>query len=111
MRWDCIFPSRFAVPNALIATLPRAFSPPPSMSATSTGSSRTWTQAPGWAAGIGADLPRLVDTVYLGGGTPSLLSAALIRKLFAALRAHFELTPDAEITVECAPGQLAADHP
>ena len=63
-------------------------------------------QAPGWAAGIGADLPRLVDTVYLGGGTPSLLSAALIRKLFAALRAHFELTPDAEITVECAPGQL-----
>ena len=62
--------------------------------------------APGWASGIGADLPRLLDTVYLGGGTPSLLSSALIRKLFAALRSHFQLAPDAEITVECAPGQL-----
>ena len=62
--------------------------------------------APGWASGIGAGLPCLVDTVYLGGGTPSLLSSALIRKLFAALRAHFELAPDAEITVECAPGQI-----
>ena len=62
--------------------------------------------ARGWASGIGAGLPRLVDTVYLGGGTPSLLSAALIRKLFATLRAHFELYPDAEITMECAPGQL-----
>lgn len=62
--------------------------------------------APGWAACIGAELPRAVDTVYLGGGTPSLLSPALILKLFAALRAEFELTPDAEVTVECAPGQL-----
>ncbi|MFZ0392450.1 MAG: radical SAM family heme chaperone HemW [Terracidiphilus sp.] len=63
--------------------------------------------APEWAAGIGVNLPRLVDTVYLGGGTPSLLSPELIEKLFAAVSAHFELTPDAEITVECAPGQLA----
>lgn len=62
--------------------------------------------APGWAACIGVELPRAVDTVYLGGGTPSLLSPALILKLFAALRAEFELTPDAEVTVECAPGQL-----
>lgn len=65
--------------------------------------------APGWAAGMGADLPHSVDTVYLGGGTPSLLSPALIRKLFAALRAQFQLSPGAEITVECAPGQLPQD--
>ena len=60
-----------------------------------------------WAAGIGAELPRLVDTIYLGGGTPSLLAPELIQKVFAALRAHFQVLPDAEITVECAPGQLA----
>lgn len=59
-----------------------------------------------WAAGIGAHLPHLVDTIYLGGGTPSLLEPELIQKLFAALRVHFQVAPDAEITVECAPGQL-----
>jgi len=53
-----------------------------------------------------AELPRRVDTVYFGGGTPSLLSAEQMRRLFAALRGEFEMTADAEITIECAPGQL-----
>ena len=48
-----------------------------------------------------------MDTVYLGGGTPSLLAPELLAKLFAAMRAEFALDADAEITVECAPGQLA----
>jgi coproporphyrinogen III oxidase-like Fe-S oxidoreductase len=48
-----------------------------------------------------------VDTVYLGGGTPSLLAPELLQRFFAAMRSHFDLDPDAEITVECAPGQLA----
>ena len=60
----------------------------------------------GWAAGLDLHLPREVDTVYLGGGTPSLLEPELITRLFAAIGSHFELTPDAEITMECAPGQL-----
>jgi len=60
-----------------------------------------------WATQIGADLPRLVESVYVGGGTPSLLAPGLIQKLFAALRSHFEVLPRAEITVECAPGQLS----
>ncbi|HWE85715.1 MAG TPA: radical SAM family heme chaperone HemW [Terracidiphilus sp.] len=59
-----------------------------------------------WAAGIGAHLPRMVDTIFLGGGTPSLLEPELIQKLFAAIRAHFRVAPNAEITAECAPGQL-----
>jgi len=59
-----------------------------------------------WAAQMGVVLPRTVDSIYLGGGTPSLLSAELIAKLFAAIRAGFEVAGDAEITVECAPGQL-----
>ena len=60
-----------------------------------------------WAARMGVELPRRVDTVYLGGGTPSLLAPELLARLFRAIRAEFDLEPDAEITVECAPGQLA----
>jgi oxygen-independent coproporphyrinogen-3 oxidase len=60
---------------------------------------------------MGVDLPRRVDTVYLGGGTPSLLAPDLLARLFAAMRSHFEFDPDAEITVECAPGQLAGRNP
>jgi oxygen-independent coproporphyrinogen III oxidase len=60
-----------------------------------------------WAAAIGIALPRRVDTVYLGGGTPSLLAPELLARLFAAIRTHFDVDADAEVTVECAPGQLA----
>jgi oxygen-independent coproporphyrinogen-3 oxidase len=60
-----------------------------------------------WAARMGLELPREVDTVYLGGGTPSLLAPELLERLFAAMRARFDFEPDAEITVECAPGQIA----
>ncbi|MDW5266291.1 MULTISPECIES: radical SAM family heme chaperone HemW [Acidobacteriaceae] len=55
----------------------------------------------------GARLPELVDSIYFGGGTPSLLSAAQFRQMFQRLRDEFELARDAEITLECAPGQLA----
>ena len=60
-----------------------------------------------WAARMNLELPRQVDTVYLGGGTPSLLAPELLARLFAAMRAEFDFEPEAEITVECAPGQLA----
>jgi len=56
---------------------------------------------------IGASLGRHADSVYFGGGTPSLLSAAQLRKIFAAVRAQFDIVDDAEMTLECAPGQLA----
>jgi oxygen-independent coproporphyrinogen-3 oxidase len=58
------------------------------------------------AAELRAELPGRVDTVYFGGGTPSLLSAEQMRRLFAALGGEFEVTADAEITIECAPGQM-----
>jgi len=60
----------------------------------------------GRAAELQAELPGWVDTVYFGGGTPSLLSAEQVRRIFAAPRGEFDVTADAEITVECAPGQL-----
>jgi len=59
-------------------------------------------------AHMGVELPRAVDTIYLGGGTPSPACAGLIAELFGAMRNEFALTPDAEITVECAPGQIAS---
>ena len=65
------------------------------------------TGARAWARSVGAELPRRVDTVYLGGGTPSLLAPELLAQLFMTLRAEFDLDADAEITMECAPGQLA----
>ena len=58
------------------------------------------------AAELRAELPGRVNTVYFGGGTPSLLSAEQMRRMFAELRGEFDVTADAEITVECAPGQL-----
>lgn len=62
------------------------------------------------AGRIGASLPRAVDTIYFGGGTPSLLSAQQFRLIFQDLRSEFDLATDTEITLECAPGQLA-DEP
>lgn len=44
--------------------------------------------------------PVALDTVYFGGGTPTLLPPSCIRELFAAIREAFVILPDAEITVE-----------
>lgn len=49
---------------------------------------------------------REVATVFLGGGTPTLLSGAQARALLDALRDCFALLPDAEITMEGNPGTL-----
>jgi oxygen-independent coproporphyrinogen-3 oxidase len=48
-----------------------------------------------------------VDSIYFGGGTPSLLEPAVIARIFAGLRAEFAVDADAEVTVECAPGQIS----
>jgi oxygen-independent coproporphyrinogen-3 oxidase len=60
-----------------------------------------------WAGEMGVELPREVDTIYFGGGTPVLLDGALFAEIFAAIRRNFAVNKDAEITVECAPGQLS----
>jgi len=59
-----------------------------------------------YAAELGAQIPEAVDTIYLGGGTPSLLPPEELKKLFFALRQEFKILPKAEVTVECAPGTL-----
>ena len=62
--------------------------------------------APAWAKTMRVELSRQVDTIYFGGGTPVLLEPELFTRIFAAIRRQFDLAPDAEITVECAPGQV-----
>jgi len=59
-----------------------------------------------FAAERDAEIPGPVDSIFLGGGTPSLLPPEELKKLFFILRNEFEVTPAAEITVECAPGTL-----
>jgi oxygen-independent coproporphyrinogen-3 oxidase len=50
----------------------------------------------------------VVDTVYIGGGTPSLLDPVLLRKLMDAIRAHF-LTDLKEVTLEADPETITAE--
>ena len=47
---------------------------------------------------------RKVVCVFMGGGTPSLFSAAAIDRLLAGVRARLPLLPDAEVTLEANPG-------
>jgi oxygen-independent coproporphyrinogen-3 oxidase len=50
-----------------------------------------------------------VDSIYLGGGTPSVLAPDQLEKLFVAVHETFKVTGDAEVTVECAPGTLSRE--
>jgi len=59
-----------------------------------------------FALGLGCGFDDGVDSIYLGGGTPSILDASQLLRIFAAVRDRFAVTHDAEITVECAPGTL-----
>ncbi len=49
-----------------------------------------------------------LDTIYLGGGTPTLLDLDQLERLFVTIRSNFILEPETEITVECAPGTLTS---
>ncbi|MFO8142956.1 MAG: radical SAM family heme chaperone HemW [Marinobacter sp.] len=51
---------------------------------------------------------RPIDSVFVGGGTPSLMSGTFYQKLFAHLRQRLAFAADAEITLEANPGTLEA---
>ena len=53
---------------------------------------------------------RQVHTVFIGGGTPSLLSEHAMDRLLSMLRMHLNLWPDAEITIEANPGTAEANR-
>lgn len=48
-------------------------------------------------------------SVYLGGGTPSLLSSQALKEIFSALRENFSLSSETEITIEANPGTLSRE--
>lgn len=58
------------------------------------------------AAGLNAKLDTDIDSIYLGGGTPTILDPEHLREVFRAVFENFDVQPCAEITVECAPGTL-----
>jgi oxygen-independent coproporphyrinogen-3 oxidase len=55
---------------------------------------------------MGGRIEPEVESIYLGGGTPTVLEAGQLRRMFDAVRGEFSVVADAEITVECAPGTL-----
>jgi len=58
---------------------------------------------------LGAELDMRVDSIYLGGGTPTTLAPDQLRQLLEAAQRVFQVQPGAEITVECAPGTLSRE--
>jgi len=57
---------------------------------------------------VGGKFETEVDSVYLGGGTPTVLEDGQLRRMYHAVRAHFAVMSSAELTIECAPGTLSA---
>jgi oxygen-independent coproporphyrinogen III oxidase len=62
--------------------------------------------APRVAAAMGGQMERSVDSIYLGGGTPTVLDPAQLERIFGIVRSQFDVSSAAEVTVECAPGTL-----
>ncbi len=58
------------------------------------------------ACELGGVLEAGVDSIYLGGGTPSVLDPGQLERMFQAVRNRFDVERTAEITVECAPGTI-----
>ncbi len=60
-----------------------------------------------------SDLPKVwgrrVHCVFIGGGTPSMLSAKAYKKLFSGIRARIQLTANCEITLEANPSTFESD--
>ena len=54
-----------------------------------------------------AETPAPADTIYFGGGTPSLLEPGEIRSVIDACRATFEVAPNAEVTMEANPESVS----
>jgi len=52
----------------------------------------------------------VLDTIYLGGGTPSVLSASQLKSLFRVIKDHYEIGKDPEITLEGNPEDLVPQY-
>jgi putative oxygen-independent coproporphyrinogen III oxidase len=69
-----------------------------------------------WAAAFKAEISRLgtqatgrhLRSIYFGGGTPSLMSAALVNEILTTVRETWPLANDCEVTLEANPGSIEA---
>lgn len=52
----------------------------------------------------------VLDTIYLGGGTPSLLSSNQLETLFGVIRDHYQVSMDPEITLEVNPEDISPQY-
>jgi len=57
----------------------------------------------------GSTCEKEISTVYLGGGTPSVMDVSLLSLIMDALRKNFKVLPQAEITIEANPGTLGTE--
>lgn len=51
----------------------------------------------------------IADSIFFGGGTPSLMEPELINKIISALKKNFTITEDVEVTMECNPATLTPE--
>ncbi len=56
------------------------------------------------------NLPTKINTIYLGGGTPSQLSIAQLEQLFIYINKVYSIGDDAEVTMECNPDDITDDY-
>lgn len=61
-----------------------------------------------WSRAVGLSAP--LETVFFGGGTPSLAEPGHLIALLASLRSQFGLSPDAEMTLEANPGTVTVEN-
>ena len=52
----------------------------------------------------------MIETIYFGGGTPSVLAASELEMLFSTINKLFKIAPDAEITLEANPDDLSLEY-
>src|SRR5215212_3260 len=69
-----------------------------------------WAFAQEIAATADRALGRTVSSIFLGGGTPSLMDPATVGTLLDAIAKHWSVSPDAEITLEANPSSVEAER-
>jgi oxygen-independent coproporphyrinogen III oxidase len=63
-------------------------------------------QAPAIAEEMNGRFERAIDSIYFGGGTPTVLDISQLERIFVTISQNFEAVRGSEVTVECAPGTL-----
>ncbi|MEO2063916.1 MAG: radical SAM family heme chaperone HemW [Christiangramia sp.] len=56
-----------------------------------------------------SEIPASIETIYFGGGTPSLLSSEELQQIFETIFSNFQVAEDAEITLEANPDDLSEE--